>query len=316
MLISIVSPVYNCTACLPEIVRRTREAFAGSDADWEIVFVDDRGPKEPWPVIQALAAEDPRVRGVRLMRNHGQHLAIWAGLAHARGEWVAVIDCDLQDDPSVLPELLEHARVGEADAIVVGRGTWRDSRWRRAASDAFYGMLAWVTGMRIDGNAGNFGLYSRRMVMNLLAFKDKEVFLPAMAVMTGLERRVHVVPRSGRFEGQSSYDLRRLIRFAVALVIRFSDRPLKLSVYAGLALSGLSAILAALVLVAWLSGRIQVQGWASIILSIWFVGGLVLSALGVHGFYIGRIFTEVQGRPRIRVLEVAGELPEVDHESF
>lgn len=303
MLISVVSPVYNCTGCLEEIVRRVREAFAHSDVDWEVVFVDDRGPGEPWPVIEALAAADARVRGIRLMRNHGQHLAIWAGFAHARGDWVAVIDCDLQDDPTVLTALYARAMQGGVDAVVVDRGEWRDSHWRRVASRSFYAMLAWVTGFRIDGNAGNFGLYSRRMVTNLLDFRDKEVFLPAMAVMTGLERCNYVVSRSGRFEGRSSYDLRRLIRFATALIVRFSDRPLKLSVVAGMALSGFSAMVGLVVLIAWLSGHIQVEGWASIILSIWFVGGLILSALGVHGFYIGRIFTEVQHRPRIRILE-------------
>jgi len=316
VLISVVSPVYNCTACLPEIVARVRAAFAERAEDWEIVFVDDRGPNEPWPVIQSLVAEDARVRGVRLTRNHGQHLAIWAGLAHARGDWVAVVDCDLQDDPAVLGALVDRACAGTADAVVVDRGEWRDSRWRRAASRSFYAGLAAVTGFRIDGNAGNFGLYSRRMVDNLLAFRDKEVFLPAMAVMTGLERDAYVVPRAGRFEGRSSYNLKRLLRFAIALVIRFSDRPLKLSVFAGLALSGLSGVIALVVLIAWLTGHITVQGWASTVLSIWFVGGLILSALGVHGFYLGRIFTEVQGRPRIRVLELAGDVSMVDRDNL
>src|SRR5438309_11643191 len=131
MLISIVSPVYNCTRCLPEIVRRVGETFHDSDLGWEILFVDDRGPGQPWPVIQKLAKGDSRVRGVRLMRNHGQHLAIWAGLAYASGDWVAVVDCDLQDDPSVLLALVERARKGQSDAIVVDRGTWHDTYWRR-----------------------------------------------------------------------------------------------------------------------------------------------------------------------------------------
>lgn len=313
MLISVVSPVYNCTACLPEIVRRTRAGFEGTDIDWEIIFVDDRGPGAPWPVIERLATDDPRVRGIRLTRNHGQHLAIWAGLAHARGDWVAVIDCDLQDDPAMLPILMDRAREGKADAIIVDRGAWRDSRWRRLASRGFYAMLHGITGFRIDGNAGNFGLYSRRMVTNLLAFRDKEVFLPVMAVLTGLERETHVIPRGDRLEGRSSYDLKRLLRFATALVIRFSDRPLKLSVFAGLILSGVSALIGLAVLVVWLTGDIQVQGWASIVLSIWFVGGLILSVLGVQGFYIGRIFAEVQDRPRIRIEDVAGYGEVADH---
>jgi dolichol-phosphate mannosyltransferase len=316
MLISVVSPVYNCTRCLPEIVRRVRETFQDGDLDWEIVFVDDRGPGQPWPVIQNLAQGESRVRGVRLMRNHGQHLAIWAGMAYARGDWVAVVDCDLQDDPSVLMALVERACQGYSDAIVVDRGSWHDSYWRRAASRGFYGLLHSITGLKIGGNAGNFGLYSRRMVENLLAFRDKEVFLPVMVAMTGLERETYVVPRSDRFEGRSAYGLKQLLRFAVALVVRFSDRPLKISVLAGLGMSGVSALLGLMVTIAWLSGRVQVQGWASLILSIWFVGGLILSALGIHGFYIGRIFAEVQDRPRLRVLETVGNLPELIKENL
>ncbi|MGB3739095.1 MAG: glycosyltransferase family 2 protein [Pontixanthobacter sp.] len=307
MLISVVSPVYNCTSCLERIVDRVCEAFAGTGIEWEIVFVDDRGPGEPWPLIEALAERDDRVRGVRLMRNHGQHLAIWAGFAHARGDWIAVIDCDLQDDPHVLPELHERAVAEAVDAVIVDRGAWRDSYWRRAASRGFFKALAWVTGFRIDGNAGNFGIYSRRMIDTLLTFKDKEVFLPAMTVMTGLPRSSYVVPRSARFEGNSSYNLKRLVRLAAALVVRFSDRPLKLSVILGLVMSSLSLLSGILVFIAWLAGRIEVEGWASIILSVWFIGGLVLSVLGVQGFYIGRIFTEVQRRPRIRVLETTEE---------
>ena len=314
MLISIISPVYNCTRCLPEIVRSVRETFQDSDFDWEIVFVDDRGPGEPWPIIQDLAQDDSRIRGVRLTRNHGQHLAIWAGLAYARGDWVAVIDCDLQDDPSVLMVMVERARDGQADAIVVDRGNWRDSFWRRAASRTFYALLRTVTGFEISSNGGNFGLYSRRMVENLLAFRDKEVFLPAMVVMTGLPREVYVVPRSDRLEGRSAYGLKQLLRFAVALIVRFSDRPLKISVVVGLGMSGVSALLGLVVGLAWLSGRVQVQGWTSIILSIWFVGGLILSALGIQGFYVGRIFAEVQDRPRLRVLEKVGNLPDVGQE--
>lgn len=308
MLISVVSPVYNCTSCLPEIVRRVRETLEGPDMHWEVLFVDDRGPGEPWPVIEALADSDQRVRGVRLMRNHGQHLAIWAGLAHARGDWVAVIDCDLQDDPAMLLRMVDMAREGNCDAVIVDRGEWRDSWWRRATSRLFTALLRAITGMKVGVNAGNFGLYSARMVENLLAFRDKEVFLPAMTVMTGLERRTLVVPRAPRAEGRSSYGLRQLLRLAVALIIRFSDRPLKLSVLAGLALSGLSAGIALVVFVAWASGVIKVEGWTSLMLSIWFVGGLILSALGVHGFYIGRIFTEVQDRPRISVMETTANL--------
>lgn len=298
--ISIVSPVYGCRDCLEALADAVWAAFDGSGLDWELILVDDRGPDDPWPLISELAARNPRVQGIRLSRNHGQHLAIWAGLEAARGDWVAVIDCDLQDDPTIIPDLWRQACTDQVDAVLVDRGAWKDSGVRRWASDMFVKVLDLLAGVKLDNSVGNFGLYSRRMVDTLLQFKDKEVFLPLMVSLTGLPRSIYRGEnRAERAAGQSSYDFRRLIRAAIAIVIRFSDRPLKLSVLLGLAFSGLSALFSLLVLLAWLTGAFTVPGWTSLILSVWFLAGLILAVLGVHGFYIGRIFAEVQQRPRI-----------------
>jgi dolichol-phosphate mannosyltransferase len=121
--ISVVSPVYGCRDCLEALVDAVRHAFDDTGLDWELILVDDRGPDHPWPVIEDLAARDSRVRGLRLARNHGQHLAIWAGLEEARGDWVAVIDCDLQDDPAVIPRLHEAACAEGVEAMIVSRGS-------------------------------------------------------------------------------------------------------------------------------------------------------------------------------------------------
>ena len=314
MLISIVTPVYGCTEALAEIVKRTEAAFRDTELAWELLFVDDRGPDAPWPAIAKLAAADARVHGVRLMRNHGQHLAIWAGFAHARGDWIAVIDCDLQDDPAAIPDLYQRALDTSAEAVIVDRGDWRDSAMRRVASRSFYAVIERLSGFRLDINAGNFGLYSRRMVQTLLSFRDREVFLPVMAILTGLPRASYRLDRAKRLQGKSSYDIKRLLRFALALIIRFSDRPLKISVLLGLAFSSLSALIGAILFIAWLLGRIQVAGWTSLMLSVWFIGGLILFVLGLHGFYIGRIFMEVQRRPRVFVEEVTPNIPTLNNE--
>lgn len=299
--VSVVSPVYGCTGCLEALVDAVRAAFDGSGLTWELILVDDRGPDDPWPLIGELSARDPRVRGVRLMRNHGQHLAIWAGLEAARGAWTAVVDCDLQDDPAFIPALHARALAEGVDAVVVDRGTWADTGFRRWASRAFYRLVDLLGGIRIDTNIGNYGIYSRRMVNVLLSYRDKEVFLPVMVALTGLPRSRHLLDRSARHAGHSAYDLRRLLRLAVAIIVRFSDRPLKLSVLLGLAFSGLSALVSVLLLVGWSSGAFTVPGWTSLILSVWFLAGLILAVLGVHGVYVGRIFAEVQNRPRLLV---------------
>lgn len=297
-LISLVSPVYGCRGCLEALVDAVRAAFDKTGLDWELVLVDDRGPDTPWPLICELAERDGRVRGLRLSRNHGQHLAIWAGLAEARGDWVAVLDCDLQDDPAILPALYRMGVAEAVDAVIVDRGTWSDSAFRRLASRAFLRMLELLSGMKQE-NTGNFGLYSRRMVDTLLLFQEQEVFLPMMVALTGLQRRTYLHDRAGRRVGKSSYNLTRLIRQAMAIIIRFSDRPLKLSVIVGLAFSLLSATVSLLLVLAWLSGSFTVPGWTSTVLSVWFLSGLIMATLGVHGFYLGRIFSEVKSRPRL-----------------
>jgi len=305
-LISIVSPVYACSHCLEALVDAVREAFVDSGLDWELVCVDDRGPDQPWTLIRELAARDARVRGVRLSRNHGQQLAIWAGFEVARGDWVAVMDCDLQDDPAVIPALYRAAVERQVDAMIVERGSWSDSLLRRTASKLFYWSLNQLAGVHLR-NIGNFGLYSRRMVNTLLQFGEQEVFLPLMVTLTGLSTSEMRLDRSDRLAGRSSYSLSHLIRLATTIIIRFSDRPLKLSIVIGLLLSAMAAIISVILLSGWLAGAFTVPGWTSSMLSIWFFSGIILAVLGVHGFYIGRVFAEVKQRPRIVVEEVLGE---------
>ncbi len=299
-MISVVSPVYGCRDCLESLAASVREAFDTTDLEWELVLVDDRGPDQPWPLIQRLAEGDDRIRGVRLARNHGQHLAIWAGLGAAKGDYVAVIDCDLQDDPTAIPDLYQTLKASGDEAIVVDRGSWSDTRFRRAASSVFFWILRLLTGVSIQ-NIGNFGLYSRRMVDTLLLYREQEVFLPIMVTLTGLSTTRYELDRGDRHSGQSSYSLKRLIMLAAAIVVRSTDRPLMLSVFLGLAISGISAAISVALVLFWLMGAFAVAGWTSTILSLWFLSGLIMATLGVHGFYIGRIFREVQNRPRILI---------------
>ncbi len=311
-VLSVVSPVYGCRECLEKLCNRVRLAFEKTGLDWELLLVDDCGPDEPWPLICELSQRDARIRGVKLSRNHGQHLAIWAGLAAARGDWVAVVDCDLQDDPAILPTLHAVALEGNAEAVVVERGNWSDSAFRRLASHALYKFIYLLGGVRMN-NIGNFGLYSRRMVQTLLQFREQEVFLPMMIALTGLRRQTYRLDRSGRAAGRSAYGFLRLLRLATSIIVRFSERPLTLSVIVGLAFSLLSAVSSVLLVVASLGGAFTVPGWTSTVLSVWFLSGLILATLGVHGFYLGRVFSEVKLRPRI-IVETTTDAVEVEVE--
>lgn len=298
--ISIVCPVYGCRDCLAALVRSVQNSMDTAKVTWELVLVDDRGSDQPWPLITELAAQDPRVRGIQLARNHGQQLAIWAGLAAAKGAWVAVIDCDLQDDPGAIAKLHQEAIRAKVDAVVVDRGEWSDSLVRRSASKLFYGLIRLLAGIHLK-NIGNFGIYSRRMVNMLLRFEEQEVFLPIMVSLTGLRTTQMQFHRSDRMMGKSSYSFGHLVRMATAVIVRFSDRPLKFSVFLGLAFSVLAALATVYLLVGSMIGAFTVPGWTSLVLSVWFLAGLILLVLGVHGFYLGRVFAEVRRRPRLMV---------------
>jgi dolichol-phosphate mannosyltransferase len=273
-----------------------------ANLSWELVLVDDRAADAPWPTIVELAASDPRIRGLHLTRNHGQQLAIWAGLEAARGAWVAVIDCDFQDDPGAIARLHDEALRAAVDGVVVDRGEWSDSPFRRAASSLFYRLFRLLAGIHLR-NVGNFGIYSRRMVDMLLRFEEQEVFLPIMVSLTGLKTTQLRLDRSARAMGKSSYSFWRLMGMATAVIVRFSDRPLKLSALLGLVFSGVAALASVYLLVGSLLGAFTVPGWTSIVLSLWFLAGLIMLVLGVHGFYLSRVFAEVRRRPRLLVEE-------------
>lgn len=298
--ISIVCPVYGCRDCLLALARSVQATMEAANLTWELVLVDDRGPDQPWPLIAELAAQDPRVRGVQLARNHGQQLAIWAGLEAAKGAWIAVIDCDLQDDPRMIPSLHGEAIRADVDAVVVDRGEWSDTSFRRAASLLFYRVVRLFAGIRLQ-NVGNFGIYSRRMVDMLCRFKEQEVFLPLMVSLTGLKTMPMRVDRGDRLAGKSSYSLRRLLGLATSVIVRFSDRPLKLSALLGLTFSVFAAAASLYLLVGSLFGAFTVPGWASLVLSVWFLSGLIMLVLGIHGFYLSRVFAEVRRRPRLLI---------------
>ncbi|MGJ8590038.1 MAG: glycosyltransferase family 2 protein [Yoonia sp.] len=299
-LVTVVSPVYGCRDCIEALAERVAVSFAGTDLEWELILVDDRSADAPWDLICNLAAEEPRIRGLLLARNHGQHLAIWAGLEASRGDWVAVVDCDLQDDPEHIPILYEKALADNVDAVVVDRGEWSDSKFRRLAANAFYKLVDRLGGISLK-NSGNFGIYSRRLVNTLIEFREQEVVLPMMVALTGFQRSSLKLDRSERLSGKSTYSLFSLLALAATIIVRFSDRPLKISVVVGIAFSLMSALVSIVLVVMRLVGAITVPGWTSTVLSVWFLSGLIMATLGIHGFYISRVFAEVRARPRIIV---------------
>lgn len=315
-LISIVVPVYGSPQSLAPLHERTAAVCAEMDASYELVLIDDRCPRGSWGVIQELAKRDPRVVGVRLSRNFGQHAAINAGLQFARGDWVVVMDCDLQDQPEEIPNLLAKARRGGFEIVRAQRRNRTDPWHRKAASLAFYNVLSFLTDTHQSADVANFGVYSRKVISAVNSWQEESKYFPAIIQWVGFSQTTLPVAHGERYEGASSYSLSRLLRLGANVIVGFSDRPLKLMMLAGFMIAVASFLAAMLVVVLHLLGTFNVRGWASVVLSLWFLSGCMLFGLGLTGLYVGRILIEAKGRPTFIVeteLRASAGAIEVDH---
>lgn len=302
--ISVVSPVYGCRGCLEELVDRVHAAISATGRDFEIVLVDDASPDGAWERIRELADLHGYVRGLRLARNFGQHYAISAGIEAARGDIVVVMDCDLQDVPEEIPRLIGALNLDDGVEIAFAQRAERRDTWsKRLGSWAFYQLLSWLTGVRQDHSTANFGAFSRRVIDTVNALPERERFFPLMVKWTGFGSVSVPVEHASRAEGRSSYSLGRLLRLAVGVVLTYSDKPLRLIVKLGLGLSLVAFAVAALSIVRFLHGDVQVAGFTSIIASIWLLGGATIFCMGVLGLYLGRVFMDSKGRPYYLIAE-------------
>ena len=296
IFLSVVSPVYRANATVAELVERLVRVLEPLTPDFEIVLVDDCSPDESWMLIKAAVARDPRVRGIRLSRNFGQHQAITAGLDCSRGEWVVVLDCDLQDKPEEIPALLARAQQGY-DLVLARRANRQDSWSRKMLSSLFYRVLTFLTDTPQDAAVANFGIYHRRVIAAVLAMRENIRYFPTMVRWVGF-RRAHLdVAHAERAIGLSSYGLEQRLRLALDILLANSDKPLRLTIKFGLLLAGGAFLFVPVTLFRYWVGQISQPGYASLIISIWFFSGLLLSVLGMVGLYIGKTFEQVKNRP-------------------
>ncbi|MGI8561620.1 MAG: glycosyltransferase family 2 protein [Luteimonas sp.] len=301
-LLSVVSPVYGCEFCLEELVERIKSATHDTGMALEIILVDDGSPDDSWSRIGEIATKYREVRGLRLSRNFGQHYAISAGIEHARGELVAVMDCDLQDLPEELPRLVAAAQAGN-DAVFAQRSERQDSAFKRLGSYAFYRLLSYLTDVRQEHSSANFGVFSRKVIDTVNRMPESDRFFSLMVKWTGFQTALVPVRHAERSAGASGYSLRKLLRLAINVVLSYSDKPLRLVVKLGLAFSGIALLIVALSVYRYSVGDVAVAGFTSIVASIWLLGGIMIFCLGVTGLYLGRLFNDAKGRPYYIVSE-------------
>jgi dolichol-phosphate mannosyltransferase len=300
--LSVVVPVYMGGAFLDELYARVRQSAGACSQDFELILVNDASPDSCWEGIVRLCSQDQRVKGVNLSRNFGQHYAITAGLSFVTGEWVVVMDCDLQDRPEDIPLLYEKARAG-FDSVFAQRIERQDSWLKRFQSKLFYAVFGYLTDTPMDCTIANFGIYHRRVIDAVLSMGDRVRFFPTMVQWVGFKKAHCSVTHEGRKAGASSYTLGKLMRLAGENMIAFSDKPLRLCIRVGFGIAALSFLVAAICFFARVFRVITVSGFTSLMISVWFIGGILLMSLGLVGVYIGKTFDQVKGRPTFIVAE-------------
>jgi dolichol-phosphate mannosyltransferase len=305
--LSVVVPVYKCDACLAALHQRLKQSLEGVVPSFEIVFVDDRSPDDSWQILRALAQDDERVRIVRLSRNFGQHPAITAGLEVARGGWIVVMDCDLQDPPETIPHL--YARAQDGYDIVYARRTSRRGSWfRRTAARWYFRVLNSSLGTDFDPDYGNFTIISRKVRDAFLRFRDKDRHYLMILRWLGFDHAsIDFVPAQ-RYAGESSYTLRMLSRFAIDGLFFQTTTLLRWSIYVGFTAAFCGVIMAGVFAAKYFLGH-TFPGWTSLAVLLLVLGGLIIATVGVSGLYIGRIFTQVKDRPLYVVDEIVGGAP-------
>lgn len=293
--LSIVSPVYQAEKIVEELVKEIKNAVSIITEDFEIILVNDNSPDNSWHKIVKEADKDSRVKGLNLSRNFGQHYAITAGLKYSKGDWVVVMDCDLQDRPDEIPNLYNKAQEGW-EIVKARRAVRKDSFFKRLSSKVFHVVNSYLSGLKTDNKVANFGIYHAKVIREFNQMKDVARSFTSLVSYLGFNSFVLDVKHSDRFEGKSSYSLKKLMRLTFDVILSSSNKPLKLTVKLGFIISMISFLIAVYNIVAKMAGFIQLAGFTTTVFSIWFMGGMNMFVFGIIGLYIGKIFDQVKER--------------------
>lgn len=296
MQLSIVSPVYHGEKMVEQLVERISKSVSTITPDYEIILVNDASPDNSWLKIKELCANNNRVKGINLSRNFGQHYAISAGLSVCSGEWIVVMDCDLQDRPEEIPHLYNKAQEG-FDIVYARRVVRHDGFFKRMSSKMFHSVFDWLSGIKTDSSISNFGVYNKIVIDEYNKMGEVARSFDSLIKYLGFYTATVDVKHDSRGEGKSSYTLKKLLSLSFDVMISNTNKPLKMAIGFGFFMSFISFCLAVFNVIAKYVGNIGVEGYTSTVFSIWFVGGILLMMLGILGLYVGKIFDQVKQRP-------------------
>lgn len=293
--LSIISPVYRSEAIVDELVLRIGQEVSEITSDYEIILVDDGSPDGSWAKIEANCKKDPKIKGVKLSRNFGQHYAVTAGMAVATGKLIVIMDCDLQDDPSYIPALIKEHQNG--NEVVFTKRIKRKHSLQKRVTAAIYNLLfGFFSERNYDVDAGSLVLFTTTVKNIVLQLEDKDRLYVQMLKWVGFKSTYVQVKHNKRFSGESSYTVMKLMKMALQGWTSHSDRLLKFSIYGGFALSLITFLISLVIVVRYFTEGLQ-PGWPSLFIAIMFSTGLILMSIGITGIYVGKIFDQTKNRP-------------------
>lgn len=294
-IISFVSPVYKAEKMLEKLVHEIQKVMLEINQPYEIILVDDRSPDNSWELMIQLTSKYTEVKSIRLSRNFGQHPAIMAGLSLAKGEWIVVMDCDLQDQPKEVLKLYNKAMEG-FDVVLAKRKNRQDGFLKKMSSLVFSKVYSYLTDTKFDGSIANFGIYNKKVINQVVTMNDYIKSFPLFVAWVGYNAVSIEVEHAERTSGGSSYTFSKLISLAFNTIISFSNKPLKIFVKFGIIISVLSFLFGLITIYRYLDGEISVIGYSSLMVSIWFLSGVLITIVGAVGIYVGKIFDQSKGR--------------------
>ncbi len=295
--ISVVAPLFNEEATLPEFYRRVKESMAQTGESWELVLIDDGSQDQTAQIMQQIGQEDDHIRPVIFARNFGHQLAVTAGLDYSRGEAVVIIDSDLQDPPEVIIDMIAKWREGYEVVYAVRTEREGETWFKLFTASLFYRLIYRITDVDIPLDTGDFRLMDRKVVNVINQMRERHRFLRGMSVWVGFRQTGVPYRRRARFAGATKYPLRKMIKFASDAITGFSYLPLQIATYIGFFSAGISILAIPVVIALRLAGEQAFFGQATTLIAVLFLGGVQLISLGILGEYLGRLYDEVRGRP-------------------
>jgi dolichol-phosphate mannosyltransferase len=294
---SIIAPIFNESATIPEFYRRVCDTMDSTGETWELIMIDDGSVDGSSDLICNLAEQDDRVRKLIFARNFGHQLAVTAGLDYSRGQAVIIIDSDLQDPPEVILDMIAKWKEGYEVVYAVRSEREGESWFKLATASLFYRIIYRITDVDIPLDTGDFRLLDKKVVDVMKQMRERHRFLRGMSVWVGFRQTGVEYKRAARFAGETKYPLRKMLKFASDAITGYSYFPLQMATYLGFICAGLSILAIPIVIISRLAGSQAFFGQATTLIAVLFLGGVQLISLGVLGEYIGRIYDESKGRP-------------------